>query len=413
MEPAVASGALTAAEGPGASARDEARAGLYVHVPFCAVRCTYCDFSTGRHSAGGTRRWIDGIAREAALRAPAADGLEFSSVFFGGGTPSVLAPAEIGEVAAILRAHFSIAPGAEWTVEANPESVTAGRLAAWRAHGANRLSIGMQSAHADELCLLGRPHHPDRPAAAAALARRAGFERISIDLMFAFPGHDAARFEVSVRRALDAGPEHLSAYAYIPEAGTPLGNAVLRGERPVPPPEAQADLYEALNAWLAGAGFGGYETSNFCLPGAEARHNLVYWLRRPYVGLGPSAHGLAGGARYANHWAWERWRAALERGLGPEAAREPEDRDTAISETLMLGLRLASGLRAADHPPALWSALERRFGPALERAVASGRLERGPFAWRIPRGLRFVADEVVAWIAAEAERGLTVGAAVG
>uniref|UniRef100_A0A832I9G3 Heme chaperone HemW n=1 Tax=Eiseniibacteriota bacterium TaxID=2212470 RepID=A0A832I9G3_UNCEI len=408
MEPPVPPGEVSIPEGPSAAARDAARAGVYVHVPFCAVRCSYCDFATGRLSTGGVARWLDALEREAALRAPEAAGTTFTSVFFGGGTPSALPPEAFRRAARAVRAHFAIDPGAEWTLEANPESVTPARLDAWRAAGANRLSIGMQSAHADELDRLGRAHAPGRPLVAAALARRAGFARLSLDLMFAFPGHDAARFRASVACALGSGAEHLSAYCFIPEAGTPLGNAVLRGEARVPAPETQADLYEALHGWLEAAGLACYETSNFCRPGAEARHNLVYWLRRPYVGLGPSAHGFLGGTRYENPWAFERWAAALERGTRPEARREPETPESAASETLMLGLRLAGGVRAADYAPAAWAAFEARYGAALARAEGARRVERTPWGWRLPRALRFVADDAVAWIEARAGRSLTV-----
>lgn len=407
LEPAVPPGALKAPEGPGDAARDAARSGLYVHVPFCAVRCTYCDFSTGRLAPAGVARWLDGLAREAGRRAGEAPTGGFGSVFFGGGTPSALAPAEFARAAATLRGAFAIRPDAEWTVEANPESVTPDRLEAWLAAGVDRVSIGAQSAHADELALLGRAHRPERPFEAAAAARRAGIRRLSFDLMYAFPGHDLARFEATVASAVEAGAEHLSAYAFIPEAGTPLGNAVLRGERPVPEPEAQAALYDALHEWVGAAGMACYETSNFSRPGAEARHNLVYWLRRPYLGLGPSAHSFTGGVRRGNHWAFERWAAALERGARPEASREPETETTAASEMLMLGLRLATGLRAADHAPDAWRAFAARYGPALAEAEVAGRVVRTAAGWRLPRALRFVADDVVAWIEARAERGLT------
>src|SRR5207247_725396 len=188
----------------------------------------------------------------------------------------------------------------------------------------------------------------ERPAQAVALARAHGFRRLSLDLMFGFPGHTLASWRRTVEQALALPIEHLSAYCFIPEPGTPLGNTVLRGEQALPPPEAQAEAYEALAQWAEPLGHACYETSNFCRPGAEARHNLVYWLRRPYLGLGPSAHGLWRGARYGNHYALERWAQALEAGAAPEAEREGEDEAAATLEIVMLGLRLASGLDARD-----------------------------------------------------------------
>jgi oxygen-independent coproporphyrinogen-3 oxidase len=384
--------------------RAEARAGLYVHVPFCATRCSYCDFSSGRLSAAAVERYLGGIEREVALRAPAAAGLAFSSVFFGGGTPSALAPRHFGRLWRAIRSGFSIAPGAEITLEANPESVRGALLAAWREAGVNRLSMGAQSFVPAELEALGRIHDAGRPAAAVAAARAHGFGRLSLDLMFGFPGHTEAAWRHTLERALEIGTEHLSAYCFIPEAGTPLGNAALAGTAKLPGPEAQADLYALLTERLAAAGLGCYETSNFCRPGAEARHNLVYWLRRPYVGLGPSAHGLLNGVRYGNHYALDRWAADLERGDAPESERERESSRSAASESVMLALRLATGLRLADYPPPLARAIERHYAAAFDHALATGRLTARRGALAIRPAHRFVADDVIAWIEARAER---------
>jgi oxygen-independent coproporphyrinogen-3 oxidase len=394
------SGAL---EGPSREARAGARAGLYVHVPFCATRCTYCDFSSGSLSAGTLERYLVGLEREVAQRGPAAAGLAFTSVFFGGGTPSALSARHFLRVWRALRANFAIAPDAEITLEANPESVRPALLEAWREAGVNRLSMGAQSFVPGELERLGRIHAVTRPAEAIASARAHGFRRLSLDLMFGFPGHTEAAWRHTLERALEIGPEHLSAYCFIPEAGTPLGNAALAGTASLPEPDAQADLYAQLTERLATAGFGCYETSNFCRPGGEARHNLVYWLRRPYLGLGPSAHGLVNDARYGNHYALERWAADLERGRLPQAEGEPENPDSAASECVMLALRLATGLRFADYPRPLARAICRRYAHAFDHAAATGRLvaERG--AIRIAAHHRFVADDVAAWIEARSE----------
>lgn len=405
VEPAVPGHSLiplAVPDGPGEAARGEARAGLYVHVPFCATHCNYCDFASGKLSSGAVARWQRALTLESERRAPAARGMAFTSVFFGGGTPSAVPPRVATEVMAALRNAFTIHPRAEITLEANPESVDDRRLEAWRAMGVNRLSFGAQSFESGELEALGRIHDAGAPARAVERARAHGFERLSLDLMFGFPGHSLAAWKRSLERALALGIEHLSAYAFIPEGGTPLGNAVLRGEAHDLGADAEADLYAALEAWAAAAGFAPYETSNFCRPGAEARHNLTYWLRRPGLALGPSAHGLIAGERYANHYGFERWAAALERGVLPEASREPETPESAAQETLFLGLRLAGGIHAADHGPAAWSAFEARYADALAGAVRSGRLEPTPDGWRVPPALRFVADDAIAWIEARA-----------
>jgi oxygen-independent coproporphyrinogen-3 oxidase len=374
-----------------------------VHVPFCTARCAYCDFSSGLFSFAAAERWLAALEREALQRAPSAAGLAFSSVFLGGGTPSTLTAEQVERLFRALRDCFAIAPDAEITLEANPESVEARRLAAWRAVGVDRLSIGAQSFHADELRRLGRIHAAERPARAFALARTRGFRRLSLDLMFGFPGHTLGRWQTSLERALELEPEHISAYAFIPEPGTPLGDRVLAGGAPLPPDAEQAEAYGLFLGLAAKAGLGSYETSNVCRPGAEARHNLVYWLRRPYLGLGPSAHGLLRGARYANLGGFERWAVALERGGSPEGEREAESPAAAAREVLLLGLRLTSGVRRDDYAPALWEIVTRRYGAALEEAVATGRLLASPGGFVIPRGLRYLADDVLAWIEARAE----------
>ena len=392
-------------DGPGQSARERSRTALYVHVPFCAVQCSYCHFSKGPVSAIALERWFTGLEREVRLREPQAAGSTFTSVFFGGGTPSVLSSRHFARLMTLLRGAFTIAPDAEVTLEANPESVRPSLLAAWRANGVNRLSMGAQSFEPAELRALGRIHDEHRPADAVALARTHGFERISVDLMFAYPGHTSAAFARSLERALELGVEHLSCYCYITEAGTPLGDAVLAGTQALPGDDAQAELYAALESTCAAAGFAPYETSNFCRPGAEARHNLTYWLRRDYLALGPSAHGLWRGQRYANHFTLAGWAAALEQGAAPHADHEIVTPAQAADEIVLLGLRLASGLWAADHTPEIWAALDQRYGDAFRAACSQGRLEATAQGWRIPAAHRFVADDTIAWLAARARSG--------
>jgi len=393
----------SAPDGPAPASVVAASVGLYVHVPFCAVRCHYCDFSSGALSARTLSRYLDGIQREAGRRAPAAAGVTFTSVFFGGGTPSALSARHFRQLIGLLRSHFTIARDAEITLEANPESVRAPLLDAWRAGGVNRLSFGVQSFHADELERLGRIHDAARPAQAVTLARVHGFDRLSFDLMFGFPGHSEARFAASLEQALALSPEHLSAYCFIPEAGTPLGEAVLNGSAEPPDPNLEADLYHGLTARLQRAGYGCYETSNFCRPGAEARHNLVYWLRRDYLGLGPSAHGLWRGVRYGNHYATERWAASLERDL-PCDTVEPESERSRADEVVMLGLRLARGVSATDHAPARWREVLARYRGAFEAGLARQRLKATADGVHIRRRHRFVADDIIAWLMARAER---------
>ena len=393
-----------ALEGPSEAARAEARLGLYVHVPFCAVRCSYCDFSSGSLSAAKVERYLEAMAREASLRAPLAAAHAFSSVFFGGGTPSALSARHFARLDRLLRDAFTILPNAEVTLEANPETVREPLLEAWANAGVNRLSMGAQSFDPRELARLGRLHDAARPAAAVQLARAYGFERLSLDLMFGFPGHSAGTWSATLDAALALDPGHLSAYCFIPEPGTPLGAKVRSGAARLPSAEQQADLYEMLVSRLAAAGYGAYETSNFCRPGRECRHNLVYWLRRDCLGLGPSAHGLWRGVRYGNRYGLDEWAECL--AAGRECAdRETETERSRADEILMLGLRLGVGLAADDHAPEAWAAVERRYAAAFERALAEGRIEATSWGVRVASRHRFVADDVIAWLMAEAERG--------
>ena len=303
-----------------------------------------------------------------------------------------------------LREGFEIVAGAEVTLEANPESVRDDRLDAWAAAGVNRLSFGAQSFDPGDLKTLGRVHDAARPAEAMRLARAHGFERLSLDLMFGFPGHTPEAWERTLDRVLELAPEHVSAYCFIPESGTPLGDDVAAGRAALPDDEAQSRSYARIEQRLGGAGFVCYETSNFCRPGAEARHNLVYWLRRPYVGLGPSAHGHRGGRRYGNTYDRIEWAQRLERGEVPEAESEFESLDTCAREIVMLGLRLACGLHAEDYAAADWAGVAARYGAAFARALATGRLERCGDGVRIAAAHRFVADDVIAWLDASAVR---------
>ena len=389
-------------EGPSAAARAEARRGLYVHVPFCARRCEYCDFATGALSGAAVERYLAALEREAARRAPMAEGRSFSSVFFGGGTPSALSRRHFARVWKTLRDHFTLEASTEVTLEANPESVRPPLLEAWAEAGVNRLSMGAQSFDPLELERLGRLHGPERPGEALALARTYGFRRLSLDLMFGFPGHDADTWRRTLETAIALAPEHLSAYCFIAEPDTPLGAATLGGRMAPVSPEAQADLYDLLIERAEAAGYRLYETSNVARPGAECRHNLVYWLRRDYLALGPSAHGLWDGVRYANHRDRDAWAAALEREE-PCDTREAETPVSRVEEIVMLGLRLGGGLRRGDHAGA-FAEVEERFDHAFERAVATGRLERTRDGFRVAPRHRFVADDVIAWLMVVAER---------
>ncbi len=389
-------------EGPGSRARAEARRGLYVHVPFCTVRCHYCHFSTASFSGDAVERWFAALEREVALRAPLADGVAFTSLFFGGGTPSALSSRHFRRLWKLLATHFTLAPGAEVTLEANPESAKEPLFDAWRDCGVNRLSFGAQSFERAELKQLGRVHDEERPVEAVERARARGFARISLDLMYGYPGHRPDSFARTLSRVASLDLEHVSAYCYIPEGVPPSGERALALGGEALSDEAQADLYAQLDEALRGAGLACYETSNWCRSDGESRHNLTYWLRRDWLALGPSAHSHWRGERWANHFATAGWAAALERGEDGAAEREAPSVAVTCDEIVMLALRLSSGLVRADYPAETLTALEHRYGHAIAAALDAGRLETTADGWRVPREHRFLADDTIAWLASRA-----------
>lgn len=364
------------ARGPlDASPPRTARLGLYVHVPFCAARCPYCSFATAPHGAEAFARYRRALAREIDLLGEAgwASAVTLDSVFLGGGTPSLLDPAGLAAILDRVRRRFTVAPGAEITVECNPESVTREKLAAYRAAGVNRVSLGVQSLDDAVLVRLGRLHSAAGAEAAFAAARAAGLENVSVDLMYGLPGLDTAAWERTVRSILAWAPDHLSAYGLALDEGSAWG---AQGPGGLPPEETVVRQYWALAAAAARAGLEHYEISNYARPGFRARHNLAYWHAGEYLACGPSAAGHLGDVRYTNARAVARYCAAVEAGRLPIESWER------LSEGQRRGERLILGLRLADGVPAAWLA---------ERAAGDDRLRDRLAAWRT-RGLLGEAD---------------------
>ena len=327
--------------------------GFYVHVPFCTVRCGYCDFNTytafelgdsrGASRATYAEAAIDEIrlARKVIGHRDAA----VSTVFFGGGTPTLLPP---GDLAAVVRAiddEFGLAADAEVTTESNPDSVTATGLELLRAGGINRISFGMQSAVPDVLRVLDRTHDPARVPAVVGWARQAGFEQVSLDLIYGTPGESLEQWRTSVESALSLAPDHVSAYALIVEEGTALARRVSRGELPLPEDDDLADKYELADELLADAGLDWYEVSNWARdPGSWCRHNVGYWQGADWWGVGPGAHSHLGGTRWWNVKHPAAYADRLASGVSPAAAREVLDDETRRVERVLLESRLVTGL---------------------------------------------------------------------
>jgi oxygen-independent coproporphyrinogen-3 oxidase len=337
--------------------------GIYVHVPFCTTRCGYCDFNTytaaelgGPPAAGHTRpsggapvslgTYPDLAIAEIRFARKVFGGADVpvSTVFFGGGTPTLLPPAAFGRILRAIDAEFGLKPGAEVTTEANPESVDQAALSELRAQGINRVSFGMQSAVPAVLTVLDRVHQPGRPARCAAWARVAGFEHVSLDLIYGTPGESDADWRCSLDAAVAAEPDHVSAYALTVESGTRLAARVRRGELPAPDDDVLADRYLVADDVLTAAGLGWYEISNWAAAGSSrCAHNMLYWTDGDWWGIGPGAHSHVAGTRWWNLRHPAAYGARIAAGNSPGQAREILAESERQLELVMLGIRLAEG----------------------------------------------------------------------
>ena len=376
--------------------------GVYVHVPFCHVRCPYCDFAVRPYRAEEAPVLVRAVAAEAQRRAPPG-AVPWGSLYFGGGTPSRLTPEDFRALVQGIDQALEFAPGHERSLEANPEDLDDARLAAWRAAGFTRLSIGVQSFDDEELARLGRVHDARAAAEGVARARAQGFTNLSVDLMYAFPGNDDAHFAASLARAIDLAPEHVSAYAYTAESGTPMGDAVKAGRVQRADEDGEAALFELARDTLEGAGFRHYEISNFARAGYETRHHLQYWRRGDYLGLGPSAASFLDGRRVRAPRGLTTWARSIDEGVAPADWVVDDARPHAMFETVFLGLRLDVGMRLADARDAN---LDER---ALWRAAASPLVDAGFLVptkdgFRVPRAERARTDAIALLWRAAAER---------
>ncbi len=315
--------------------------GVYIHVPFCAVRCDYCDFATFDDRGHLIDAYVDACIvdlRRHSREVPAA-----TSAFFGGGTPSLLTPDQVAR----LLAGIDLAPGAEVTLEANPDSVDAESLVGYRAAGVTRLSLGVQSTQAHVLTSLGRTHSPEHVREAVDAATAAGIDEVSLDLIYGAAGETLDDWRASLDDALGSGVDHVSAYALTVEAGTPLARRVASGDVAAPDEDRQADAYLAAERVLSAAGLEWYEISSWARPGHECRHNLLYWRRGEYLGVGTAAHGHTGGRRWWNVRTPERYIEAVGRGESPEAGSEMLDAPAGAEEAFDLALRTRYGAPVA------------------------------------------------------------------
>jgi oxygen-independent coproporphyrinogen-3 oxidase len=366
--------------------------GLYIHIPFCSAICSYCNFTRGLRDPALEAHYVDALTAEIAR---AGRGEPVDTIFFGGGTPSLLAPGDLARILAACRDAFAVARDAEVTLEANPETVTAECLAAYRRSGINRLSIGVQSFDDGELERLGRIHSAQRAREAVADARRAGFDNISLDLMLWLPGQTMTSWLGTVEALLAVGPEHASLYLLELYPNAPLREAIARESWRTVSDDEAADMYLAALDRLDHAGFAQYEISNVARPGRESRHNLKYWTDGEWLGMGCGAHSTRDGVRWRTVSSTTEYIARVVTGQDLVAERRTLTRDERVEEALFTGLRLAAGIDldavGARYGVDVWE----RFGPRVEPLLASGRIVRSGARLRLTREGMLVANELM------------------
>lgn len=382
---------------------------LYLHVPFCHTRCHYCDFNTYAGMLGHRESYVDALAQEirlAGIRARRDDGTprRCRTIFFGGGTPSLLTPEQVDGLLTAAHEAFAVDDDAEITLEANPGTLEYTRLDALHAIGVNRLSMGAQSFDADLLRWMGRIHSPAEIETAFASARQAGFTNINLDFIFALPGQSMTTWTETLERAVALGPEHLSLYSLIVEEGTPLYSWVREGRVQPADEDTAADMYEDAIARLAAAGYQQYEISNWALPGHECRHNLTYWHNLPYIGLGAGAHSYYAGHRFAEarpiggYIARVRESVAGGRTDALPAGAITEDevipQELEMAETAMVGLRLNVGISRSEFALRYGHPFEQVFDERLADVRTLGLLETFGDRIRLTERGRLLGNEV-------------------
>jgi oxygen-independent coproporphyrinogen-3 oxidase len=394
---------------------------LYLHIPFCHVKCHYCDFNTYAGVLRLREPFVDALREEILLagsraRRPDGSRRRCRTVYLGGGTPSLLTPAQVAALLDAARAAFALDADAEISIEANPGALEYGHLDELRALGVNRLSMGAQSFDAGLLRWMGRIHTPEDVETAFAAARRAGFENVNLDFMYALPGQSLAQWAATLDRAVALAPDHLSLYSLIVEEHTPLHRWVSQGKVQVADEDTAAEMYELAVSVLAQAGYSHYELSNWERRGAECRHNLTYWHNLPYIGLGAGAHSWYGGHRFVEARSIREYTSrasvtAAEARAGSQAelpaAAIAEDEtigpELEMAETAMLRLRLTAGLPLAEFARRYARSFESVFGERLRDVVALGLVEFGEGVVRLtPRGM-LLGNEVFARLLPDAD----------
>lgn len=360
------------------------QAGLYIHIPFCRSRCSYCDFATGLYESGLAERYVRALCAE--ISNSSVGDARVDTIYFGGGTPSLLDPSQLDQILLALHEKFDVDPAPEITLEINPGSITVEKLWAFRRLGINRASFGAQTFDDRELAKLGRSHTAADARRTFQDLRVAGFENVSFDLIAGLPGQTFAGWQRNVDEALELQPEHLSFYLLEVHSGTPLAQHIERGIQPVPDEDLAAVMYEWMLERASNAGYEHYEISNLCRPGFQSRHNTKYWTGAPYFGFGCSAHSYDGTRqRWSNHRDVLKYVGSIEQGLSPVSEKQILAESDVRAESLFLGLRLMRGV-SRD--------LCKEYEADLEKFREAGLLELEDDCVRLTRSGALLSNEV-------------------
>lgn len=380
-------------------------AALYIHIPFCEKRCVYCDFYTVAGVSSRIPDYVAALKKEFALRAaePFWQRQRFATIFFGGGTPSLLSPPQIAEILDTVFASFQFERHPEITLEANPGTITSDQLARYRAAGVNRLSLGVQSLHAEELAQLDRIHSPQQAIDAVIMARHAGFENINMDFIFALPQQTTARWQESLEQAMELRPTHISAYNLTIEQGTPLDVKIRKGEIQPLSEEEEREFYQFTMDFLERHGYRQYEISNFAKPHFEARHNIKYWDGSIYLGFGASAHSFDGKRRFWNVANLRKYLEALAAERLPEEKAEQLTQAQQMFEAAFLGLRQRRGVDLAAFAKKFRQPFETAFNGVVSEMENGGLLIRQDQHLRLTREGLFLCDAICAKLGAQLE----------
>lgn len=368
-------------------------AGVYLHIPFCKSRCSYCDFATDVYrSADGVDQYVDALCAEIdAFQPPEGGTPNVETIYFGGGTPSLLSAEQVGTIISSVREQFDVLPGSEITIEMNPATVSSGTLLEYRKLGVNRASFGVQTFDDRALRMLARGHDANDARNTFRLLRDAGFDNISFDLIAGLPGQTLESWRRNFAKAIDLNPEHLSLYLLEVHEGTPLSAQIRSGRQPVPDEDLAAEMYELMIDELAAAGYEQYEISNFAKPGFASRHNTKYWTLDPVYGFGVSAHSFDGTERYANERDTAKYVSMIEHAARAEVSREPTD---AAAEFAFLGLRLRRGLDLGEYRRRFDIDLFEKHAAQLERLRSVGLIEHQDGRLRLTRRGMLFSNEV-------------------